>query len=103
MTWPTRQAGIKITTLNATQTEISRTQNVLVSHQDGLIDLSLSGPTGLVGGEEHFDGNLFAPPLSHPHLSIAALAYLLHHLDLLGYGSLHLRGHMGKGSFDLGS
>lgn len=73
-----------------------------MSHQDGLIDLSLSGPTGLVGGEEHFDGNLFAPPLSHPHLSIAALAYLLYHLDLFGYRSLYLRGNTGKGYFDLG-
>lgn len=84
------------------QTEVSHTQNVLMSHQDGLIDLGLSGPTGLVRGEEHFDGNLFTPPLSHPHLSIAALAYLLYHLDLLSYSSLYLRGNTTKKLFRFG-
>lgn len=67
-----------------------------MSHQDGLINLGLSGPTGLIGGEEHFDGNLFTPPLPHPHLSIAALAYLLYHLDLFSYRSLDLRGNTEK-------
>lgn len=62
-----------------------------MSHQDGLVDLCLPGPTGLVGGEENFDGYLFAPPPAHPHLSVATLPDLLHHLDLLGYRPLHLR------------
>lgn len=72
-------------------TGMGRTQDVLVPHQHGLVDLGLSGPAGLVGGEEDFDGDLFAPPLSHPHLSVAALADLLHHLDLFGYCPLYLR------------
>lgn len=72
-------------------TGMGRTQDVLVPHQHGLVDLGFPGPAGLVGGEEDFDGDLFAPPLSHPHLSVAALADLLHHLDLFGYCPLYLR------------
>lgn len=73
------------------ETETSLTKYVLVSHQDGLVDLRLSGPTGLIGGEENFNGHLLSPPPAHPHLSIPPLPYLLHHLDLLGYRSLHLK------------
>lgn len=71
--------------------ETSLTQYVLMSHQDGLVDLSLSEPTGLLSGEENFHSHFFSPPPAHPHLSIPSLAYLLHHLNLLGYRSLHLR------------
>lgn len=66
------------------------TQDVLVSHQHGLVDLRLSGPTGLIGGEEDFDSHLLSPPSAHPHLPVAALPDLLHHLDLLGDRPLHL-------------
>lgn len=71
--------------------ESALTQYVLMSHQDSLVDLSLSEPTGLLSGEENFHSHFFSPPLAHPHLSIPPLAYLLHHLNLLGYCSLHLR------------
>lgn len=73
------------------KTETSLTQYVLVPHEDGLVNLSLSEPTGLLGGKENFNGHFFSPPSAHPHLSVPPLAYLLHHLDLLGYRSLHLR------------
>lgn len=72
------------------QTEACLTQYVLMSHKDGLVNLSLSGPTSLVCGEENFNSHLFAPPLAHAHLAIASFAYLLHNLDLFGYCSLHL-------------
>lgn len=72
------------------------TQDVLVPHQDGLVDLCLSGPTGLIGGEEDFDGHLLSPPPAHPHLPVATLPDLLHHLDLLGDRPLHL-GHKHAG------
>lgn len=62
-----------------------------MSHQNSLVNLSLSEPTGLLSGEENFNGNILCPPSAHPHLSIPPLAYLLHHLDLLGYRSLHLK------------
>lgn len=62
-----------------------------MSHQEGLVDLRLSEPALLLGGEEDLDGHPLPPPLAHPHLAVAALADLLHHLDLLGDGSLHLR------------
>lgn len=76
---------------NTTTQKLLLTENVLVSHQDGLVDLRLSGPTGFIGGEENFDGHLLSPPPAHPHLSVAPLPDLLHHLDLLGYRPLHLR------------
>lgn len=66
------------------------TQYVLVSHEDSLVDLCLSEPAGLLGGEEHFDSHSLSSPATHPHLPVAALTYLLHHLNLLGYGALHL-------------
>ena len=68
------------------------TQYVLVSHEDSLVNLSLSEPAGLFGGEEDFDGHPLSSPLAHPHLSVAALSNLLNHLNLLGYGALHLGG-----------
>ena len=68
------------------------TQYVLVPHQHCLVDLGLAEPAGLLCGEEHFDGHLLPAPLAHPHLAIAALTNLLHHLDLLGDGALHLVG-----------
>lgn len=67
------------------------TQDVVVSHQEGLVDLRLSEPALLLCGEEDLDGNPLPPPLAHPHLPVSALADLLDHLDLLGDGSLHLQ------------
>lgn len=67
------------------------TQDVVVSHQEGLVDLRLSEPALLLRGEEDLDGHPLPPPLAHPHLPVSALADLLDHLDLLGDGSLHLQ------------
>lgn len=61
-----------------------------MSHQEGLINLSLSEPTLLLRGEEDFDGHSLLSPFAHPHLSVTPFADLLHHLNLLGNGSLHL-------------
>lgn len=67
------------------------TEDVLVSHQDRLIDLSLTEPAGLLAGEEDFDGHLLASPAAQPHLAIATFPNLTNHLDLLGDGPLHLK------------
>ena len=67
------------------------TQDVLVSHEHRLVDLSLPEPAGLLGGEEHLDRHLLPAPPAHPHLPVPPLADLLHHLDLLGDGPLYLR------------
>ena len=68
-----------------------RTQDVLVSHQDGLVDLRLSEPAGFLSGEEDFDGHLLSSPAAQPHLAVPTFADLTHHLDLLGDRPLHLR------------
>ena len=68
----------------------ARTQYVVVPHEEGLVDLRLPEPALLLGGEEHLDGHPLAPPAAHPHLPVAPLPHLLHHLDLLGDGALHL-------------
>ena len=62
-----------------------------MSHQHRLVDLRLSEPAGLLAGEEHFDGHLLSPPAAQPHLTVAALSDLTHHLDLLGDGPLDLK------------
>ena len=59
-------------------------------HEEGLVDLGLPEPALLLGGEEHLDGHPLAAPPAHPHLPVAPLPHLLHHLDLLGDGALHL-------------
>lgn len=66
------------------------TQDVLVPHQDRLVDLRLPEPAGLLPGEEHLDGHLLPPPAAQPHLAVAALPDLTNHLDLLGDGPLDL-------------
>lgn len=60
-------------------------------HEDSLVNLSLSKPAGLLGGEEHLDGHPLASPAAHPHLPVASLSDLLHHLYLLSDGALHLQ------------
>lgn len=67
------------------------TEDVLVSHQDCLIDLRLTEPAGLLAGEENFDGHLLASPAAQPHLAVATFSDLTNHLDLLGDGPLHLK------------
>lgn len=68
------------------------TEDVLVSHQHRLVDLRLPEPAGFLSGEEDFDGHLLSPPAAQPHLAVSPFTDLTHHLDLLGDGSLHLRG-----------
>lgn len=67
------------------------TKDVVVSHQDRLVDLCLSEPAGLLTGEEHLDGYFLPSPAAQPHLAVPPLPDLTHHLDLLGDGSLNLR------------
>lgn len=67
------------------------TKDVLVSHQDRLVDLGLPEPAGLLAGEEHFDGHLLSSPAAEPHLPVASLPDLTNHLDLLGDGPLDLK------------
>lgn len=59
-------------------------------HQHRLINLRLAEPAGLLGGEEHFHGHLFATPLSHPNFPVATLPNLFHHLNLLSDSPLDL-------------
>ena len=59
-------------------------------HENRLVDLRLSEPAGLLAGEEDFDGHLLPPPAAEPHLAVAALPDLTHHLDLLSDGALDL-------------
>lgn len=66
------------------------TQNVFVPHQHGLVDLCLSEPAGLLGGEEHLHSYLLATPPSHPHLPVATFSDLFHHLNLLSDSPLNL-------------
>lgn len=73
------------------------TEDVLVPHQDRLVDLRLPEPAGFLSGEEDFNGDLLSPPAAQPHLAVPPLSYLTYHLDLLGDGPLHLRTQ--KGSF----
>lgn len=70
--------------------DMSLTQDVLVSHQEGLVDLGLSEPALLLRGEEDFHGHPLPSPLAHPDLPVSTFADLLHHLNLLGDGPLHL-------------
>lgn len=70
--------------------DVSLTQDVVVSHQEGLVDLGLSEPALLLGGEEDFHRHPLPSPLAHPDLSVSTFADLLHHLNLLGDGPLHL-------------
>lgn len=60
-------------------------------HEDGLVNLCLSEPAGLLSGEEHLDSHPLTSPAAHPHLPVASLSDLFHHLDLLSYGALHLQ------------
>lgn len=68
------------------------TQNVIMSHQDCLVNLRLSEPAGLFSREEHLHSYLLSSPAAKPHLAVPPFTDLTHHLDLLGDGSLHLIG-----------
>lgn len=69
---------------------VLRTQDVVVPHQHRLVDLGLPEPAGFLPGEEHLDRHLLSSPAAQPHLAVAALPDLTHHVDLLGDRPLHL-------------
>lgn len=52
-----------------------RTQDVLVSQQHSVVDLSLSEPGLLVSGGEDFDCDTLSLPLTPPHFTITALTW----------------------------
>ena len=51
------------------------TQDVLVSQQHRVVDLSLSEPGLLVSGGEDFDGDAFPLPLTPPHFTVTTLTW----------------------------
>lgn len=61
-----------------------------MSHQEGLIYFRLSEPALFLRGEEDFNSHSLPSPLAHPDLSVSPFSDLLHHLNLLGNGALHL-------------
>uniref|UniRef100_A0A182J3S4 Uncharacterized protein n=1 Tax=Anopheles atroparvus TaxID=41427 RepID=A0A182J3S4_ANOAO len=71
-------------------------EDVLVAHQHRLVDFRLPEPGRLLGGEEDLHGHLLVAPLRQPHLTVAALAHRVHHVDLLGDRALHQQGQPGS-------
>lgn len=67
-----------------------RTENVLVSHQYRLVDLGLPEPAGLLSCIKNFYSHFLSSPAAEPHLAVATLSDLTHHLDLFSDGALHL-------------
>lgn len=51
------------------------TEDVLVSQQHCVVDLSLSEPGLLVPGREDFDSNILTLPLTPPHFTIPAFTW----------------------------
>lgn len=51
------------------------TQNVLVSQQNCVVDLSFSEPGLLISGGEDFDCNILSLPLASPHFTVTALTW----------------------------
>lgn len=49
------------------------TQDVLMSQQHRVVDLSLSEPGLLISGGEYFDGDALSLPLTPPHFAVTAL------------------------------
>jgi hypothetical protein len=63
-------------------------ENVVVPHEDRLVDLGLAEPGCLLEGEEDLDRDLLAAPTGEPDLAVAALAHALGQGQLLGDGPL---------------
>lgn len=61
-----------------------------MSHQHSLVDFGLPEPAGLLASEKHLYCHFLSSPAAKPHLAIAPLSYLTHHLDLFSYSALHL-------------
>lgn len=52
-----------------------RTQDVLMSQQHGVVDLSLSEPGLLISGGEDFDCDTLSLPLTPPYFTVTALTW----------------------------
>lgn len=63
-------------------------QNVLVTQQDGAVDLCFALPRFLVAAEENFDGNVLAVPDGAPHFAVAAAANAFRKRHLTGQRAL---------------
>lgn len=74
------------------------TEDVVVSHENGLINLRFAKPRGLLEGEENFDGDFLASPAGQPDLAVAALADALRQGELLGDRSLNEQRQTGAGT-----
>lgn len=66
---------ILISSLQQSALNVVRTQDVLMSQQHGVVDLSLSEPGLLVSGGEDFDCNALSLPLTPPNFTITALTW----------------------------
>ena len=67
----------------------NESQDVLVSEQDGLINLCLPKPGPLVPGGEDLHRHILPSPLAPPHLTESTLPNSLLQHDGPSYGSLH--------------
>lgn len=54
---------------------MAHTQDVFMSQQHSVVDLSLSEPGLLIPGGEDFDCNILSLPLTSPHFTITALTW----------------------------
>ena len=61
-----------------------------MTKKDGLVEFRLSEPALLFRREEDLDGDVFAAPLSLPHLPVPSFTDTLYQMDLLRYCSLNL-------------
>lgn len=61
--------------LNLMTSDMPHTEDVLMSEQDGVVDLSLSEPGLLVSGGEDFDSDTLSLPLPPPHFTVTTLTW----------------------------
>lgn len=61
-----------------------------MTHQNSLVNLCFSEPTGFFCGEKHFHCDFLTPPFAHPHFAIPPFSNLPHHLNLFSNSALNL-------------
>lgn len=67
----------------------NKSQDVLMTKHDSLVDLRLAEPRALLSGGEDLHCHLFSTPAPPPHLSKSPLPYALLEDDGPGNGPLH--------------